>query len=132
MRAAYVLRMELELRAQIGAASRAARRRLGLTQAEVAERIGIVPEVYGRLERGRMLPSVVTLVRLCRALSVSADEMLGLAGEPALAPGPQPSGGPAPDVRRLLRRAGALDPRAARAIGAVVELLVRQSKAKRR
>lgn len=123
--------MESELRAQIGAASRAARRRLGLTQAEVAERIGIVPEVYGRLERGRMLPSVVTLVRLCRALSISADEVLGLSGEPAPAPVATPSGGERPEVRRLLRRAGALDARAARAIGAVVALLIRYSKAKR-
>ena len=50
----------------------------GLTQADVAERIGIAAEVYGRMERGKMMPSVPTLFRLCLALRLSADVGMGL------------------------------------------------------
>jgi ribosome-binding protein aMBF1 (putative translation factor) len=44
------------LRASIGHTAKAARLRLGLSQREVAETIGINSEVYGRLERGTMAP----------------------------------------------------------------------------
>lgn len=70
--------MEKRLAASVGAAARSARMRAGLTQADVADRVGIASEVYGRLERGRMLPSVPTLFRLCLALQLSADATLGL------------------------------------------------------
>ncbi|NTX39838.1 helix-turn-helix transcriptional regulator [Myxococcus llanfairpwllgwyngyllgogerychwyrndrobwllllantysiliogogogochensis] len=73
--------MNEELAVTIGAAARAARQNLGLTQAEVAERVGLVPMVYSRLERGKMLPSVPSLYRLCRELGVSPEVMLDLGGE---------------------------------------------------
>lgn len=57
-------RREQRLAATLGRAVRAARMRVGLTQVELAESIGTAPEVYGRLERGKMLPSVPTLFRL--------------------------------------------------------------------
>lgn len=69
--------MSDELGTTIGATARAAREQLGLTQAQVAERVGLVPLVYSRLERGKMLPSVPTLLRICEALDISADEALG-------------------------------------------------------
>ncbi|WP_216623551.1 helix-turn-helix transcriptional regulator, partial [Corallococcus exercitus] len=71
--------MERKLAVSVGAAARAARLRAGLTQADVADRVGIASEVYGRLERGKMMPSVPTLFRLCLALQLSADASLGLA-----------------------------------------------------
>ncbi len=43
---------------------------LGLTQSEVAEGVPLASEVYGRLERGGMLPSVPILMRLAAVLSV--------------------------------------------------------------
>ncbi|EAU62519.1 putative transcriptional repressor [Stigmatella aurantiaca DW4/3-1] len=103
--------MEKTLAARLGAAARLARQRLNLTQADVAERIGIASEVYGRLERGHMLPSIQTFRRLCVVLSISADEALGLkpsqdvkwAAEP-----PSDAGEPA-ELRRLMRRARQLD-----------------------
>lgn len=49
--------MSDELGTTIGATARAAREALGLTQAQVAERVGLVPLVYSRLERGKMLPA---------------------------------------------------------------------------
>jgi len=56
---------------------RAARLRAGLKQKEVAHLIGISPGVYSRLERGRTLPSVPTLYRLCTVLEASPNELLG-------------------------------------------------------
>jgi len=70
--------MNEELAITAGAVARRARARLGLTQADVAMRVGISPEVYVRLERGRALPSVVTLRRLCQVLALDANALLGL------------------------------------------------------
>ncbi|WP_338052887.1 helix-turn-helix transcriptional regulator [Pyxidicoccus trucidator] len=61
----------------IGKAARAAREHLGLTQVEVARLMDLSPIVYNRLERGRMLPSVSTLFRLCETLKVSPEVLLG-------------------------------------------------------
>jgi transcriptional regulator with XRE-family HTH domain len=69
--------MREKLAATLGDAARAARERLGLTQVEVAGLMDLSPIVYNRLERGRMLPSVPTLARLCETLSVSPAELLG-------------------------------------------------------
>ncbi|WP_323394269.1 helix-turn-helix domain-containing protein [Myxococcus guangdongensis] len=70
--------LERRLAVNVGEEARSARMRAGLTQADVAERIGIAAEVYGRMERGKMMPSVPTLFRLCLALRLSADVGLGL------------------------------------------------------
>ncbi len=62
----------------LGSVAHAARQRAGLTQAEVARRVGVQLEVYGRIERGEMFPSVPTLRRICVALEIPSDELLGL------------------------------------------------------
>jgi transcriptional regulator with XRE-family HTH domain len=49
-----------------------------MTQADVAERVDMAVEAYGRLERGRVLPRASTLVVLSRELAVSTDQLLGL------------------------------------------------------
>jgi transcriptional regulator with XRE-family HTH domain len=117
--------MDKKLANTIGAAARAARQRLDLTQADVAERIDVATEVYGRLERGGMLPSVQTLLRLCHELNISADELLGLAS-------PSPSSRiheppPAPperaEVRRLLRGVRQLTPSQVKLLGLVANAL---------
>ena len=69
--------MNEELARTIGDAARAARGRLGLTQVQVAESVGIAAMVYSRLERGLMLPSVSTLLKLCRVLETTPDTLLG-------------------------------------------------------
>ena len=45
----------------------AARVRAGLTQAEVAERMGTTQSVVARLESGAQMPSVNTLLKFARA-----------------------------------------------------------------
>jgi len=48
-----------------------------MTQAQVAAAVDVVTEVYGRIERGLLMPSVPTLLAIARALRVSPDELLG-------------------------------------------------------
>ncbi|MFP2932130.1 helix-turn-helix domain-containing protein [Pyxidicoccus sp. 3LG] len=118
--------MNEELAITVGAAARAARARLGLTQADVAERVGIAMEVYSRMERGKVLPSVTTLRRLCQVLRIGADTLLGLeveALDPPLeegAPTNAPPGEDPPRLRRLMRALRALDPAQLKAVSQVV------------
>jgi transcriptional regulator with XRE-family HTH domain len=92
----------------VGQAARAARERLGFTQAHVAEMVGIVPVVYNRLENARMLPSVPTLVLLCEALRSPADELLGRT-QPALGGKARLAQEDPPSLRQLLSLARKLD-----------------------
>jgi transcriptional regulator with XRE-family HTH domain len=62
----------------LGSVAHAARMRAGLTRQEVARRVGVPLEVYSRIERGEMFPSIPTLRRLCVALGICSDELLGL------------------------------------------------------
>jgi transcriptional regulator with XRE-family HTH domain len=81
----------------IGGRVRAARTRLGLNQSEVAERVGISNEVYGRLERGLMMPRLATFLRLCDVLGVEPNDLL------LASPGPQlRNDGMPPELRRLM------------------------------
>jgi transcriptional regulator with XRE-family HTH domain len=78
--------------------ARAAREALGLTQGQVAERLGISIEVYGRIERGLNTPRIKTLVRLCDVLHVTPNDLL--IGEFPSAP--RNLGTVRPELRRLL------------------------------
>lgn len=49
-----------------------ARRKLGLSQAELARRAGIRPETLNRIEQGRNKPSVPTIAKIDRALKAAA------------------------------------------------------------
>lgn len=68
---------DVQLRRAIGRVAREARTELRLTQAEVADALGMAPEVYGRIERGEFMPSVVTLVNVATVLRVTPDQLLG-------------------------------------------------------
>ena len=54
------------------------RRRLGLTQAELARRAGIRPESLNRIEQGRVAPAVRTIEKIEAALREA--ERTGIAG----------------------------------------------------
>ena len=54
----------------------AARRSRGLSQAELARRLGISPSAMGMYEQGRREPSAQMLVDLARTLEVSTDYLL--------------------------------------------------------
>jgi transcriptional regulator with XRE-family HTH domain len=72
------VRVEHPLSMSLGAAVLAARLRAALTPSEVARRVGVPLDMYGRIERGETFPSVLTLRRLCLALEIPSDELLGL------------------------------------------------------
>jgi transcriptional regulator with XRE-family HTH domain len=105
-------RQEQRLGATLGRALRAARMRAGLTQADLAASVGIATEVFGRMERGKMLPSVPTLFRLCVALRSGPHELMGFAPVASLPQAAQlevpPELAPTPEMRRLLRLLGRL------------------------
>lgn len=56
---------------------RALRNRRGLTQAELASRLGMKQPMVGRWERGTFVPSLQNAVAVCEALDVSLDELCG-------------------------------------------------------
>lgn len=60
----------------VGEALRAARRRVGFTQAGLALRSGLATEVYARIEQGRESPRIGTLLRICLALGIAAEALL--------------------------------------------------------
>jgi transcriptional regulator with XRE-family HTH domain len=128
-----VHKTKAQLALHLGAVAREARKRAGLTQEEVAERVDLAAEVYGRLERGNMLPSLPTLIRLCRALTLDANPLLGFssAQPPAwlLAQETQSETEP-PALRRLVRTARRLKPGHLKVLGSVANALLPSSSAR--
>jgi DNA-binding XRE family transcriptional regulator len=53
------------------------RRRVGLTQVELARRAGIRPETLNRIEQGKHSPTVATVGKLDRALAAAEREEAG-------------------------------------------------------
>ncbi|MFL5356276.1 multiprotein-bridging factor 1 family protein [Archangium sp.] len=98
--------MDEKLQRLLGEAARAARLRLGLTQAEVAKKVRLKSGVYGRVERGMMMPSVPTLRRMCETLGISSDVLLSLGAQAhaATVPAetPPPGAGEHPELSRII------------------------------
>lgn len=62
----------------IGEKIRLKRLILGLTQARLAECAGISTAFMGHIERGTRVMSIETLCALCKALELSANDLMGL------------------------------------------------------
>ncbi|HYO65929.1 MAG TPA: helix-turn-helix transcriptional regulator [Archangium sp.] len=119
---------KLKLCKALGDAAREARQKASLTQADVAERIGVATEVYGRLERGLLMPSVPTLRRICLALHLSADALLALSSPqpPVWEEPPPPLEQEQPAMRRLLRNVRKLNSTQIRALSLMASTLRRE------
>ena len=52
-------------------------RELGLTDAEVARRLGLAQGRYSNYVNGAREPDLATLARICRELAITPDELLG-------------------------------------------------------
>lgn len=63
---------------RLGNLVRIKRKELKLTQEKMAEKIGISTAFLGHIERGTRVLSVETLYRLCVALDMRADYLMGL------------------------------------------------------
>ena len=57
-----------------------ARIRAGLTQAQVAEKIGVAPSSYSFYESGKREPDVMKIKQIAAVLGVTGDELLGIGG----------------------------------------------------
>ncbi|WNG13882.1 helix-turn-helix domain-containing protein [Cystobacter fuscus] len=120
-------RMDDKLALALGAAARAARLRAGLTQAEAAAKVGLAPGVYGRIERGGMMPSVPTLRRLSIALKIPSDTLLSLSHTEVTAwvdslPSREER---SPDLRRLARSLRNLTPSQLKVLNVIATALTR-------
>ena len=96
-----------DLKKDLSTAVRRARVELKYTQEEMADHLGINSHYYGRIERGRSLPSMKLLRQIAQRLGVSADRLLGIDKsdvdnviEPQRAPKIEHS----PLLRRIIRR----------------------------
>lgn len=61
---------------------KAARTRLGLTQAELAERVGVTRKTINTVENGVFVPSTVLALRLARALDTPVEALFWLPAQP--------------------------------------------------
>ena len=50
----------------------------GLSQKEIAARVGVHPSTVSKYVRMEKYPSIDTLAMLCRAIGISSDKILGL------------------------------------------------------
>lgn len=71
------------LSARLSIRVRERRRALGLSQSVLAELASISPELVSRIERGRCLPSLPTLVGLAIALKTTPNDLLGFEPPPS-------------------------------------------------
>jgi len=99
--------MDNKQRRLLGDVARTARLRMGLTQSEVAEKVMLQTGVYGRIERGGMTPSVLSLRRICTTLNLSSDELLCLAVPSdekvkVRSKAPPPAAGEHPELSRII------------------------------
>lgn len=60
---------------------RSAREHKGLSQKEVAERIGVAKSTYSLYESGNREPNVQTIKKISDVLNISADKLLGIENE---------------------------------------------------
>lgn len=67
---------EQKLRTQIGANIAAYRKRAGLTQAGLAEKLNYSDKAVSKWERGESVPDVITLMTISEQLGVPVDDLL--------------------------------------------------------
>ena len=59
-----------------GQAMRRMRKEHNMTQEQLAEKVGVDPNSISRIERGRLIPALSTLIDICNALGTGADSIL--------------------------------------------------------
>ncbi len=59
------------------------RLQFGYTQSEVADKIGVMQQMYYKYEAGKNIPSAEVIVKIAAAFNVSADYLLGLSDIPS-------------------------------------------------
>lgn len=62
----------------IGEHIKDARKSAGLTQAHLAEAIGVSQAQIAHYESGRKWPNIQMLIKMCKVLGTSSDKILGI------------------------------------------------------
>ncbi len=65
------------MKSNVGKRIRELRKNSGMTQQQLAQKLGISNSAVGMYEQGRREPDGEMLLRLCKVFDVSADELLG-------------------------------------------------------
>lgn len=65
---------------ELGGLLRTSRLSLGLTLTQVAEAVDITTEMYGRIERGGMMPNVAKLQQICLRLDLDYQSVVSRLG----------------------------------------------------
>lgn len=55
-----------------------ARKTANLTQAKLSEKVGISEKYLSRIECGKQLPNIATVIKICDILCISADKLLSI------------------------------------------------------
>ena len=55
-----------------------ARKTANLTQAKLSEKVGISEKYLSRIECGKQLPNIVTVIKICDELCISVDKLLSI------------------------------------------------------
>ncbi|MCR5833238.1 MAG: helix-turn-helix domain-containing protein [Selenomonadaceae bacterium] len=67
---------------KVSEALRRFRKRYGLTQADVANTLGVTQQSYQPYEVGKMLPGAKILIKIATTYGVTTDYLLGLSDKP--------------------------------------------------
>ncbi len=89
---------------QFAAELRAARRRLGLSQYDLALKAKIAITYVGKLERGEAAPGLDMVARLAEALGVDVPTLVGAGGKRSVTKPDVAAGQLREQVERLIRR----------------------------
>jgi len=102
----------------LGKRLRARAQELGLTDSEVARRLGLAQQRYSQYVTGAREPDYATLARICKALGTTPNDVLGFSGPPPAAAIEE-----AALRRRIEAAAGAMEAATLRKAAAVMDAL---------
>jgi|GEM_PF-3558914 len=107
---------------ELGARLAAARKRAGLTQLELAEKVGVAQQTLAHYETSYLRPPILVLIAMSDLLGFSLEEMLT-----GRAPG-RAKRGPASKLEQRLEAIGRLPKSKQRAIGQMLDAMIAQQR----
>lgn len=92
------------------------RKAVGLTQVQLAEKLGIAQQTMAHYEGGTLRVAIATLLPLCNALSIGMEELVGVQAKRSAG-----KRGPQPKIAQQLEQIRALPVAEQRAISRVLD-----------
>jgi transcriptional regulator with XRE-family HTH domain len=105
---------------QLGQRIAERRKAAGMTQVQLAERLGIAQQTLAHYEGGTLRVAVATLLPMCEALDTSIEELVGLPAKRTAAG----KRGPAPKIQQQLEQVSRLPKAKQRAIAQVLDSML--------